>query len=363
MYFELESSRPDTPTVDGAMSRRESLLISLLAHVVILLAIWIVPTLPFVQEAVKRRAEDMARRQEQQLALQRQQEQEERRIVFVEPLFDVLSPTPPEQGFLSDEDRVARAPERALEPENPLPFARGNSFAPVVAPEVLEVPRGDGLASEPAEGEDVGEEESVAAASSEVNTDSDSAEASDQDESKSELDGSEDIGILEFPEGSNEVARAVTRTPEVGETRVAPPLAGGSLGDAIRNIERFIDQETFNNPSGGEGEFGPSIQFNTYGVEFGPWVRRFIAQIKRNWMLPQAAMTFKGHSVLTFNVHKNGALTDVTVLEPSVYSSFNTSARNALLASNPTQPLPQEYPVNTAFFTVTFYYNEPIPGY
>ena len=361
MYFDLETSRPDTPTVDRAMSRRESLLISLLAHVVILLAIWIVPTLPFVQEAIKQRTEDMVRRQEQQLALQRQQEQEERRIVFVEPLFDVLSPAPPEQGFLSDEDRVARAPERAIEPENPLPFARGNSFARVVAPELLESPRGDGLASEPAEGEEVGEEESAAAASSEVNADS--AEASEQDESKRELDGSEDIGMLEFPEGPNEVARAASPTPEVSETRAAAPLAGGSLGDAIRNIERFIDQETFNNPSGGEGEFGPSIQFNTMGVEFGPWVRRFIAQIKRNWMLPQAAMTFKGHSVLTFNVHKNGALTDVTVLEPSIYSSFNSSARNALLASNPTQPLPQEYPVNTAFFTVTFYYNEPIPGY
>ena len=361
MYFDLETSRPDTPTVDRAMSRRESLLISLLAHVVILLAIWIVPTLPFVQEAVKQRTEDMVRRQEQQLALQRQQEQEERRIVFVEPLFDVLSPAPPEQGFLSDEDRVARAPERAIEPENPLPFARGNSFARVVAPELLESPRGDGLASEPAEGEEVGEEESAAAASSEVNTDT--AEASEQDDSKRELDGSEDIGMLEFPEGPNEVARAASPTPEVSETRAAPPLAGGSLGDAIRNIERFIDQETFNNPGGGEGEFGPSIQFNTMGVEFGPWVRRFIAQIKRNWMLPQAAMTFKGHSVLTFNVHKNGALTDVTVLEPSIYSSFNSSARNALLASNPTQPLPQEYPVNTAFFTVTFYYNEPIPGY
>ena len=361
MYFDLETSRPDTPTVDRAMSRRESLLISLLAHVVILLAIWIVPTLPFVQEAIKRRTEDMVRRQEQQLALQRQQEQEERRIVFVEPLFDVLSPAPPEQGFLSDEDRVARAPERAIEPENPLPFARGNSFARVVAPELLESPRGDGLASEPAEGEEVGEEESATAASSEVNTDT--AEASEQDDSKRELDGSEDIGMLEFPEGPNEVARAASPTPEVSETRAAPPLAGGSLGDAIRNIERFIDQETFNNPGGGEGEFGPSIQFNTMGVEFGPWVRRFIAQIKRNWMLPQAAMTFKGHSVLTFNVHKNGALTDVTVLEPSIYSSFNSSARNALLASNPTQPLPQEYPVNTAFFTVTFYYNEPIPGY
>ena len=31
---------------------------------------------------------------------------------------------------------------------------------------------------------------------------------------------------------------------------------------------------------------------------------------------------------------------------------------NALLASNPTEPLPPEYPDDKAFFTVTFYYNE-----
>jgi hypothetical protein len=29
-----------------------------------------------------------------------------------------------------------------------------------------------------------------------------------------------------------------------------------------------------------------------------------------------------------------------------------------LLSSNPTQPLPPEYPDDKAFFTVTFYYNE-----
>ena len=71
-----------------------------------------------------------------------------------------------------------------------------------------------------------------------------------------------------------------------------------------------------------------------------------------------AAMTMRGAVVITFNVHKSGALTDVTVIKPSEVESFNTAAVNALLASNPTTPLPPEYPDEKAFFTVTFFYNE-----
>ena len=109
-------------------------------------------------------------------------------------------------------------------------------------------------------------------------------------------------------------------------------------------------------------EFGPAIQFDTKGVEFGPWVRRFIAQVKRNWFVPYAAMSLRGRVVITFNVHRNGALTDVTVVQPSPVESFNLAARNALLSSNPTAALPPEYPDDKAFFTVTFYYNESPDG-
>ena len=70
----------------------------------------------------------------------------------------------------------------------------------------------------------------------------------------------------------------------------------------------------------------------------------------------------RGRVVITFYVHRNGALTDVTVVRPSEIESFNTAAVNALLASNPTTPLPPEYPDDKAFFTVTFYYNESPPG-
>src|SRR5207245_1172569 len=83
---------------------------------------------------------------------------------------------------------------------------------------------------------------------------------------------------------------------------------------------------------------GPEIQFDTKGVEFGPWIRRFIAQVKRNWFIPYAAMSMKGHVVITFNVHKDGAITDLSVVGPCPVDAFNNAAFGALSSSNPTQP-------------------------
>ena len=74
------------------------------------------------------------------------------------------------------------------------------------------------------------------------------------------------------------------------------------------------------------------------------------------------AQTMRGRVVFSFIVHRYGALTDVMVVRPSEIESFNISAVNALLASNPTTALPPEYPDDKAFFTVTFYYNENPPG-
>jgi TonB family protein len=161
------------------------------------------------------------------------------------------------------------------------------------------------------------------------------------------------------------------QTPSVDDQRQADmammqkpqiqPPPGGALGDALRNLQKYVQNESFSNQKGQVQEFGP-LQFDTKGVEFGPWIRRFISQVKRNWFVPMAAMTMRGHVVITFFVHKNGALTDVTVVKPSAIDSFNTAAVNALLASNPTTPLPPEYPDEKAFFTVTFFYNESPSG-
>jgi hypothetical protein len=131
----------------------------------------------------------------------------------------------------------------------------------------------------------------------------------------------------------------------------------GTIANALRNIQRYMQGETFDNPQGGAREFGPSIQFDTKGVEFGPWIR-FIAQIKQKWFIPSAAMSVTGQMVVTFYVHTDTRISELTVPGPCDVDAFNNSAYNALAASNPTQPLPPEYPADRAFFTVTFYYSE-----
>ena len=51
------------------------------------------------------------------------------------------------------------------------------------------------------------------------------------------------------------------------------------------------------------------------------------AQIRRNWFVPYAAMTFRGKVVVQFNIHKNGRITDVNVVGPSSMSGLVTPGR------------------------------------
>ena len=95
------------------------------------------------------------------------------------------------------------------------------------------------------------------------------------------------------------------------------PPAGGSLGEALKNLQKYVQDGSFNNQNGGHTqEFGPAIQFDTKGVEFGPWIRRFVSQVRRNWFVPYAAMSMRGRVIITFNVHRSGAITDVKISYP-----------------------------------------------
>ena len=103
----------------------------------------------------------------------------------------------------------------------------------------------------------------------------------------------------------------------------------------------------------------PSIQFDSKGANFTPWLRLMTAQIRRNWFIPEAALSSKGRVVVTFHVHRNGAITKILVLKPSSVTSLNASAFHAIAASSPFAALPAEYLDESAFFTVTFHFNEP----
>ena len=306
MYFDFDDRYRDIEPVGSAINRRDGVAVSVMVHGALLLALLFLPQ--YIEQYLPA--------QVVQPPQERPRPENQPTFVFVQPRTEMPPTKQPDRFEMSDLDRSARTPEKTPALQNPLPMARGNSTERTEsAPE--EKMRGDGPAPQPAPPAPPVETPSVA----------------DQRQA--------DMAMMQRPQ-------------------IQPP-AGGSLGEALKNLQKYVQKESFNNQKGQAQEFGP-LQFDTKGVEFGPWIRRFVSQVRRNWFVPMAAMSMKGRVVITFNVHRNGALTDVTVVRPSEIDSFNTAAVNALLASNPTTPLPPEYPDDKAFFTVTFYYNDQPPG-
>ena len=151
-----------------------------------------------------------------------------------------------------------------------------------------------------------------------------------------------------------DIPTKVTSDPSPSLTRPTT-----SMGNSLRNLQQFLQTQSVNTDSGdSQDPNNADIKFDAKGVDFNPWLRRFVAQIKRNWLVPQAAMMMTGHVVIKFNVLRNGTLTDIRIVQTSGIPPFDNAAFNALKLSNPTLALPTEYPDDKAFFTVTFHYNE-----
>src|SRR5262249_56469682 len=110
--------------------------------------------------------------------------------------------------------------------------------------------------------------------------------------------------------------------------------AGGQLGASLRNLQRYLQDQNLNNQKGGLTQQDPDIQFDSKGVEFGPWLARFIAQVKSNWFVPDAAMVMSGHVVLAFNVHRDGTITDLRIVTPSSVTAFTNAPMGPSRMSN-----------------------------
>jgi len=311
MYFDFDETHPDVQGLETAMSWREVVLLTLVLHLSAIIVAIVAPDMFPVGRPDQVVADAQARARDA----------ENRRFVFVQPRAEFEARQKPRSQSLSDRDRAAQSTQPPPTPQNLQPFSKGNT------PEQIDQP-------------------------------SLSAPPSPQMQQPAPDAGQTAPG----PQGSTVQDSLFKSPPSPTGTNMPRSGAGGTagdrLGEAIRNPLRYAPPQVFDNSQGG-GQYGSAIQFDSKGVEFGPWLRRFIAQIKRNWFIPMAAMSMKGHVVVTFIVHKDGRITDLAVIGPCPTDAFNNAAFGAVATSNPTQPLPPEYPDNQARFTVTFFYNEP----
>jgi outer membrane biosynthesis protein TonB len=284
MYFDLEDYHPEEPRVARAISAREGVLLSLIAHLVALVLIILAPRFGWFKPRV--------------IPLEPVPDQVVR-FVNIQPAIDRAA-IPLHKPDPSDMDRRSSTVVPAPQPKNPAPVSLGNTAEKIIASP-------------------------------------DSSKAGDP-----------------TPPPPNAPV-----VPDVLQPQPRPSGADG-LADSLRNLSRYLRTANFNNPQGGQTDTGADIQFDSKGIDFGPWLARFRAQVMSNWMIPQAAMVQHGHVVFQFWVARDGTISDIHIVQPAKVDVFNSAAQGALIRSNPTVPLPSAYPTDRILFTVTFFYNEEV---
>jgi TonB family protein len=307
MYLDFEDHRPETPRVPSAISVREGVLLSLVFHLTLALAIVLFPR--FFLRSPAAPVAPVPR------------DQPPLRFVEVLPLND-KSLAPLIRTNPSDMDRRSATRESAPDPDNTMPFSRGNTSQLIEGGPKVPPPQPPAAAPTPP---------------SPAVQPSPSAAPPSADASLSQM---------------------TVPVPTPPSPAAPPRQASRALADSLRNLQQYLRNENYDNIRGGNADQSADIQFDSMGVDFGPWLRRFKNQVERNWIVPTAAMTYRGRVVIQFNVLRNGTITDLNVVQPAGYPSLTSSALNALKLSNPTSALPPEYPAERVFFTVTFHYNE-----
>ena len=149
---------------------------------------------------------------------------------------------------------------------------------------------------------------------------------------------------------------------------------GGSIDwkSAIKEVGKVASLGTgeqgpdLGNAGGGSKGFaseGP-ISFETSWYDWGDYAQSMVARIRVNWMsvMPDLLRTgMQGVVTIRFTIHRDGTITDVTILQSSGVPPYDFAAKKGIELSSPLNPLPKDFPNDTERVTAMFYYNQEIP--
>ena len=117
---------------------------------------------------------------------------------------------------------------------------------------------------------------------------------------------------------------------------------------------------------GGEKGFaqdGP-LSFESSWFDWGDYAEGMVSRIRVNWYsnMPHLIQTgLKGVVTIRFTIHRDGTITDVTILQSSGVPPYDFAAKKGIELSSPLNPLPRDFPNDTERVTAMFYYNQEIP--
>lgn len=156
------------------------------------------------------------------------------------------------------------------------------------------------------------------------------------------------------PSQANVAAGPVNWRNAIKEVGKVASLGGGQEGPDL------------NRSAGGEKGFaqdGP-LSFESQWYDWGEYAEGMVSRIRVNWYsnMPHLIQTgLKGVVTIRFTIHRDGRITDVTILESSGVPPYDFAAKKGIELSSPLNPLPRDFPNDTERVTCMFYYNQEIP--
>lgn len=300
---------------------REAFWISVVAHLLILMAVVLGPKyLPMHRLVAVRSAEDLLR---------------ERQATFLELPSDEQKVTSrPNSKFISDKDRIAtsRAPQidrktldELRDARRPGPPQPPGNPAQQAAPEMAQAApqhapnagRGPAGVSTPPSPEEA-----------QLRTPAMTA--------KQAFGGAMSPGSA-----MEQAARAAAGSRGYGG-------AGGDYGTAF--------------PTGGGIKSNMDILSDTMGVDFGPYLARVLHDVRQNWyqLIPEIArapLMKKGRVGIEFAIMKDGSVAGMRLVSPSGDVSLDRAAWGGISGSNPFPPLPNQFRGQYLALRFRFFYN------
>jgi TonB family protein len=295
---------------------REAFWISVVTHLLALIALYFSPKLIPVRIVPIRPAADLRNEQLTYLNLPRSTPAE----------------APPKTNNISDQNRMATSrapvyhpPERVLDTSPPGAPAKSVAQAPPSA-------------SNPAGAQTSGgaQPQQQTAQNNNSNT---NLPAAPQQGSKNPFAGARP--------GASGVAGAAAETA---------PGRGGAIGDGGGDLGMGARSQS--------NHMGPvDILADTQGVDFAPYLRRLVAVVKRNWydMLPEsvrAPFYDTGEVIIEFDIKPNGQFENIQVISGSGKPPMDIAAKASITSTDPFEPLPKEWTgwKNGEQFRLRFHY-------
>jgi TonB family protein len=145
-----------------------------------------------------------------------------------------------------------------------------------------------------------------------------------------------------------------------------------SAGDAIRRAAQDAARDHsggsgVNAPSGNQGMgTGVEILSDPGGVDWGPYIRKILSDIKRNWipLIPEEArppLNKQGETLIRFTINRDGTIAAMNLDGSSQDTAIDRACWGGITGVGQFPPLPSQFKGPNLELRVDFFTNKPLP--